>query len=259
MNTVTMSKPPVNGRVREGGFGLLQSLGYPLMANEIISYLEMCRREGLSLQRGMNFASSRHHSVILMSVRPNSPYKDRFEDDGSTVIYEGHDVPRSKEHPNPKSCDQPRVSPSGRLTENGKFEEAALDYKADRRDPERVKVYEKIKQGIWSDNGLFHLMDCWQEDADGRKVFKFKLVAIDAADEQSGSSESVAVRRRVIPTWVKLEVWKRDGGKCALCGASSDLHFDHIIPFSKGGSSDTPDNIQLLCAKHNLAKHDKIQ
>ncbi|MCK5258904.1 MAG: HNH endonuclease, partial [Thermoplasmatales archaeon] len=36
-------------------------------------------------------------------------------------------------------------------------------------------------------------------------------------------------------------------------------HFDHIIPYSKGGSSLVADNIQLLCTKHNLEKRDKIQ
>jgi 5-methylcytosine-specific restriction endonuclease McrA len=58
---------------------------------------------------------------------------------------------------------------------------------------------------------------------------------------------------------VKLEVWKRDGGKCVTCGAKDELHFDHIIPFSKGGTSLKADNVQLLCARHNLEKSDKIE
>lgn len=37
-----------------------------------------------------------------------------------------------------------------------------------------------------------------------------------------------------------------------------NLHFDHDIPFSKGGSSLTAENVRLLCAKHNLEKSDKI-
>ena len=83
------------------------------MPNEIIPYLEMCQREGVSLQRGMNFELQGNHSVILMSVRPNAPYADRFEDDGTTLIYEGHDLPRSQQNPNPKTLDQP--SPSSML------------------------------------------------------------------------------------------------------------------------------------------------
>jgi hypothetical protein len=64
------------------------------MANEIISYLEMCRREGVSLQRGMNFGIGGTHSVILMSLRPNAPYEDRIEANGSILIYETSLVPR---------------------------------------------------------------------------------------------------------------------------------------------------------------------
>jgi hypothetical protein len=44
------------------------------MANEILPYIEMCQREGVSLQRGMNFALGGNPSVILMSVRLGAPY-----------------------------------------------------------------------------------------------------------------------------------------------------------------------------------------
>lgn len=63
----------------------------------------------------------------------------------------------------------------------------------------------------------------------------------------------------MIPSTVKIEVWKRDGGKCVQCGAKDELHFDHILPFSKGGTSLTVDNVQLLCARHNLEKRDRIR
>lgn len=229
------------------------------MANEIIPYIEMCRREGASLQRGMNFELGHNHSVILMSVRPNAPYADRFEDDGSTLIYEGHDVPKNENNRNPKAIDQPQFTPANRPTENGKFHKAAHDFKKGKRPPERVRVYEKIKQGIWSYNGVFHLIDAWQEESDTRKVFKFKLIAVEGEEDFSIPVPAISQARRIIPTWVKLEVWKRDGGKCGKCGVTDNLHFDHIIPWSKGGSSNTPDNIQLLCGKHNLEKHDKIE
>ena len=229
------------------------------MSNEIISYLEMCQREGVSLQRGMNFQLGHKHSVILMSVRPNAPYADRFEDDGSTIIYEGHDVPRSIAYLEPKSVDQPEKMSGGQLTENGKFHKAAQDFKIGLCPPERVRVYEKIKQGIWSYNGVFHLVDSWLELIDGRNVFKFKLIAVEGEEDFDQPVPAQSKTRRVIPTWVKLEVWKRDGGKCVKCGAVEDLHFDHIIPWSKGGSSSTPDNIQLLCGMHNLEKHDHIE
>lgn len=42
------------------------------------------------------------------------------------------------------------------------------------------------------------------------------------------------------------------GGKCVLCGASSGLTIDHIIPMPEGDNS--IDNIQPLCMACNAAK-----
>jgi hypothetical protein len=228
------------------------------MSNEIISYLDMCQREGVNLQRGMNYRLGRDYSVILMSVRPGAPYRDRFEDDGSTLIYEGHDIRRSQDSPDPKAEDQPEFNPSGSRTQNGQFHEAAQEAKRGVRPWEKVRVYEKIRQGIWSYNGLFHLVDSWTEDDGIRELFKFKLVAVEEEGDLYTDPAPVAGRRRVIPTMVKLEVWKRDGGQCVLCGATDELHFDHIIPFSRGGTSLSAGNVQLLCARHNLEKSDGI-
>ena len=110
-------------------------------SGDIISYLDMCQEEGVNLQRGMNYRLHPGYSVILMSLRPNAPYADRFEDDGSTLIYEGHDVSRSPQNPNPKAIDQPGRTPAGNLTQNGLFYWAAHDYKSGQRQPERVRVY----------------------------------------------------------------------------------------------------------------------
>lgn len=228
------------------------------MANEIISYLEMCQREGLSLQRGMNFGVGGNHSVILMSLRPNAPYHDQVLEGGFILIYEGHDVSRSQHCPAPKLVDQPGSFPSGALTENGKFHKAAQDFKDGTRQPERVRAYEKMLPGVWSYNGVFHLTDSWREEARGRMVFKFKLVAVEGEEDFSVATPANPIRRRVIPTAVKLEVWKRDGGKCVMCAATDELHFDHILPFSKGGTSLTAGNVQILCARHNLEKSDRI-
>jgi 5-methylcytosine-specific restriction endonuclease McrA len=64
---------------------------------------------------------------------------------------------------------------------------------------------------------------------------------------------------RVIPSDVKLAVWKRDRGQCVTCGSADNLHFDHVLPFSRGGSSLLTENVQLLCARHNLAKSNRIE
>jgi 5-methylcytosine-specific restriction endonuclease McrA len=65
-------------------------------------------------------------------------------------------------------------------------------------------------------------------------------------------------RSRIIPTNVKLEVWARDNAKCVICGETNELHFDHVLPYSKGGTSLKAENIQLLCARHNLIKSANI-
>ena len=218
----------------------------------------MCRREGASLQRGMNFRLGGNHSVILMSVRRNAPYRDKLEDNGTTLIYEGHDHPKTPGCTNPKVVDQPERYTSGAMTENGKFHVAAQEAKAGGRRPERVRVYEKIHSGIWSYNGVFHLVDSWKEPDTHRMVFKFRLVAVEGDEDFDSTPRIPAVRRRIIPTSVKLAVWKRDGGKCVICGAADELHFDHDLPWSKGGTSITEENVQLLCARHNLEKHDRI-
>jgi hypothetical protein len=58
---------------------------------------------------------------------------------------------------------------------------------------------------------------------------------------------------RYISTTTKKIVFTRDGGVCQCCGSSDNIEYDHIIPYSCGGSSDVS-NIQLLCMKCNRSK-----
>lgn len=230
-----------------------------LAPGEVISYLEMCREEKASLQRGMNFRLRPSHSVVLMSLRRGAPYVDAVVDEGKALIYEGHDVPSTPGGPDPKKVDQPMKSPTGGLTQNGLFFEAALAAKAGKVPGELVRVYEKIRTGIWSYAGVFRLADAWRERAGGRQVFKFRLEISDDPASPMPTRAAALDHTRLIPTVVKLEVWKRDKGRCVRCGASDNLHFDHDIPYSKGGSSLTAANIQLLCARHNLEKRDRVE
>jgi hypothetical protein len=230
-----------------------------IIPGEVISYLDMCREEGVNLQRGMNYRSGKRPSIILMSRRPGAPYDDRIEQDGRVLIYEGHDIPQTRGGPDPKTIDQSERGPGGTLTQNGLFLEAACRYRQIGTSAEHVRVYEKMRTGIWAFNGTFRLVDAWREESNGRMVFKFRLEVDPSATPLIDSRESPLEQIRVIPTNVKLAVWKRDSGKCVKCGSNDNLHFDHIIPYSRGGSSLVAENVQLLCARHNLAKHDKIE
>jgi hypothetical protein len=62
---------------------------------------------------------------------------------------------------------------------------------------------------------------------------------------------------RHIPREVRQRVWQRYGGRCAECGATAYLEFDHIIPVAKGGNN-SDGNVQLLCRMCNLKKSDAI-
>jgi hypothetical protein len=229
-----------------------------IQPGDIISYLEMCTDEKVNLQRGMNYHLHPRLSVILMSLRPGAPYADRIEEDGRVLIYEGHDAPKNETNPYPKQIDQPMRNPGGTLTQNGLFYQAASRYKKGIKEAELIKVYEKIHSGIWVYNGIFKLIDAWQEESNNRRVFKFRLELSDKPVNANTDRELID-HNRLIPKEVKLEVWKRDKGRCVICGSRDNLHFDHIIPYSKGGSSLVAENIQLLCARHNIAKKDKIE
>jgi len=226
---------------------------------DVISHSQMCIEEDSMLQRGMNFHLKPIYSVILMSVRAGAPYVDQVQDEGRVLIYEGHDLPRTRGVGDVKKLDQPMFTPNGKLTQNGNFFEAAQKPKKDKEHKELVKVYEKIRSGIWVYNGIFKLVDATQEKSGKRKVFKFRLeIAQDEFGFES-NKETDLDHSRLIPASVKLEVWKRDGGKCIKCDSDTNLHFDHILPYAKGGTSLKAENIQLLCARHNLQKSDSIE
>lgn len=226
---------------------------------DIFSYFEMCQYEGFSLQRGMYFSNGIRQSIILMSIRENAPYNDEINKSGKVIIYEGHDIQSNYAGGrDPKSLDQPDKNPSGKLTQNGLFYRAAVNGKINNK-YEKVRVYEKLRNGIWTFNGIFNLVDAYIVKESNRSVFKFRL-EIEESNNKEYVKESINISQvRFIPSSVKQEVWLRDKGQCVICGSKENLHFDHIIPYSKGGSSLVADNIQILCAKHNLQKSARIE
>lgn len=63
---------------------------------------------------------------------------------------------------------------------------------------------------------------------------------------------------RWVARWVRSVVYRRDGGRCVFksvegrrCDARRGLEYDHILSWARGGRSDNPDNIRLLCRAHN--------
>ncbi len=111
--------------------------------------------------------------------------------------------------------------------------------------------------------GFYDLVDAFEkqvpiEVGGARRVFRFWLKPVIEANITDAELVDLA-HYRMIPGDVQREVYERDGGRCTQCGSTDNLHFDHTLPYSKGGSSKTASNIQLLCARHNLTKGNKFQ
>lgn len=91
--------------------------------------------------------------------------------------------------------------------------------------------------------------------ASGEARAEGALIPVDM--ESMPAPKPVAARREAIPRVVQREVWQRDGGACVQCESRKLLCFDHIVPFSHGGSN-TVRNLQLLCEPCNLSKGNRI-
>ncbi|MEA5592919.1 HNH endonuclease [Rivularia sp. UHCC 0363] len=76
--------------------------------------------------------------------------------------------------------------------------------------------------------------------------------------DKSGKSATKpqSKRSRYIPSSIRVSVLHRDKYKCVFCGRNAkqvQLEVDHIIAFSKGGSSNL-NNLQTLCIDCNRGK-----
>jgi len=75
-------------------------------------------------------------------------------------------------------------------------------------------------------------------------------------------TETNELRRigRNIPRHIMLKVVPRDNNQCQICGKilkDNEIEFDHIIPISKGGSSEES-NIRVTCLDCNRDKSSKF-
>ena len=133
------------------------------------------------------------------------------------------------------------------------------------REPLKIAEYKdgKIAGDVWVFNGFVYEVNGFYsddqirllilEDFDKERAYFEKL---NAKFNQVAAS-SVAYERPRIPENIRIEVWRRDGGRCAKCGSREKLEYDHIVPISKGGSN-TARNIELLCEKCNRSKSNNI-
>ena len=103
--------------------------------------------------------------------------------------------------------------------------------------------------------------DSWYSVSD-HDLSESDILALIKDSEQRRQNKLEAVRtpasnkkktRELVSSEVQRAVWRRDQGKCVKCRSGDAIHYDHIIPVSKGGSNSV-NNIQILCAKCNMKK-----
>ena len=85
------------------------------------------------------------------------------------------------------------------------------------------------------------------------------LAKEDPFRRKSVKRSKAAPRARRAARWIRDVVWRRDGARCTYtttdgvrCEARTKLEYDHVRPWARGGASDDPANIRLLCRAHNL-------
>jgi hypothetical protein len=80
-----------------------------------------------------------------------------------------------------------------------------------------------------------------------------------AAEALTETSQERRIGRKAIPFHVRMRIVRRDNYTCQHCSkhlGDDEVEFDHIIPVSKGGSSEEH-NIRLTCFECNRDKSDE--
>lgn len=104
------------------------------------------------------------------------------------------------------------------------------------------------KRSAASNTNIPDAKDGWQRD-DRNSWKKRSNAPITKDKQQTGNTRDT----RYIPDSVRQEVFERDGRRCANCGSTFYLEFDHIIPLAKGGATSVK-NLQVLCRQCNRKK-----
>jgi nitrate reductase cytochrome c-type subunit len=109
-----------------------------------------------------------------------------------------------------------------------------------------------------------------RETAESLKKEKEELMELEAWEKERRTKEKIIRLRKMrenveagdyipdtsrehVPRDIASYVMSRDKGRCLSCGSQENLHFDHIIPVSKGGAT-TAENLQILCMDCNIKK-----
>ncbi len=147
-------------------------------------------------------------------------------------------------------------------------EKAVFDFRASQND-QMIGLFRMFTPRSLDDfiertyQGFLELIPYWHPtyaavvDNYGRKLSRdevARLIASRPKFQPAGRNSAARTEYcRHVPRKLRAQVFARDGHRCLSCGATDDLHADHILAVAKGGLT-ILDNLQTLCAAENLSK-----
>ena len=187
-----------------------------------------------------------------------------------------------------KGLDEFYKSKTGRFGTESRCKPCAADYYQEHKEERKIKdksYYQKNKERVRSRNEgrmkRYYKENKESIDAKGREYYRKNKESIDAkvreyyrknkgkvnarnnewAKKNPDKIRAIGAKRRAriagnggsftAKEWKKL--CKKYKKRCVCCGEKEKLHADHVIPVSKGGTSDIS-NIQPLCEYCNKSK-----
>jgi 5-methylcytosine-specific restriction endonuclease McrA len=150
---------------------------------------------------------------------------------------------------------------SGRRVFGARWKRAQIESVIAAQMDEPIAMVRHGKRMLWYFHDRFH----WDDDGLAADDVKALLLQRERRLQQKLQSAHSLMRaeeaghptRVPIPSDVRRAVFERDGGRCAECGATFDLQYDHVLPVALGGAT-TVENLQLLCADCNRRKSDSL-
>ncbi len=115
----------------------------------------------------------------------------------------------------------------------------------------RKKIYEKY-EGVCEKCGSREKL-CFFIKSDSSSGWNWEDVTLKCSNCKGFSVNYPFDRKK--PYKTEELVYDRDNGECIGCGSTTNLNYDHIIPFKFGGASADADNMQLLCKTCNCSKN----
>lgn len=171
-----------------------------------------------------------------------------------------------------KPCWELRYCPYGYLVEMFPCHDPTLTFNDIRKAFEEIlenfksgkfhsddEIWEAAERLIYFAPGTWELLECYEPD---ELLCRQWGHCCPVFWSQSGATETRIGRRegRFIPRDIMLKVIRRDNHVCQECYSyvrDTDVEFDHIIPYSKGGPTSV-DNIRLLCRSCNRKKSNAL-